>query len=203
MKMTSKKAQAQLKAFKSGLSMVLAVVLLGNITQPMRVLAASPDESALTTPAVAAETAAVAPEAPSTVQDVLLGVCQGDQQIPDELTEKCAKDLFGILMQESKGKANAVGDHGLAHGWFQINHYFNPDVSIGCAEDLQCSAQWTLDHLEKKGYPRYAYSAIWCHNGCGINPDYVPAVRYKSAKYWGSPLPVVTADEQRAQLALK
>jgi len=202
MKMTKNKAQALLKAFKSGLSMVLAVVLLGNITQPMRVLAASPEESALTTTAVA-ETAAEAPEAPSTVQDVLLEVCQENQAIPQEMDEKCAKDLFGILMQESRGKADAVGDHGWARGWFQINRWYNKDVSIECAEDLRCSADWTLNHLLKNKYLKYANWAIWCHNGCGISRSYVPAVHYKSTKYWDEPLVILTADEQRAQIALK
>lgn len=196
MKMTKKKAKEVLKAFKSGLSMVLAVVLLGNITQPLRVLAASPDESALTTEAVA-ETAAAAPEAPSTVQEVLLQVCQ-DQGFD----ETCAKHLLGILMQESKGKANAVGDHGMARGWFQINRYYNPDVSVQCAEDLKCSATWTLNHLVKKGYPQTVKWAIWCHNGCGINKTYVNSVLYKGELNWTQPLPVVTADEQRA-IALK
>jgi hypothetical protein len=202
MKMTKKKALEHIKALKSGLSMVLAIVILGHTTQPLRVLAASPEESAVTTETVSAETAAEAPEAPSTVQDVLLKVCQADQDIPESQDEKCAKDLFGILMQESRGKANAVGDHGLARGWFQINRYYNPDVSIQCAEDLTCSATWTLNHLVKKGYPQASNWAIWCHNGCGLNASYVPAVRYKITKYWSDPLPVVTADEQRA-LALK
>lgn len=202
MKMTKKKAKALLKALKSGLSMVLAVVLLGNVTQPLRVLAASPDESALTTEAVAA-TAAEAPEAPSTVQDVLLQVCQEHQEIPENLDEKCAKDLFGILMQESKGKADAVGDHGMARGWFQINRWYNKDVSIECAEDLHCSADWTLNHLVKNQYLKYSNWAIWCHNGCGISKTYVPAVHYKADKFWDEPIVVVTADELRSQIALK
>ena len=206
MKMTKTKAQAQVKAFppkadplkagKSGLSMVLAIVLLGNITQPMRVLAASPAESALTTQVVA-ETAAVAPEASSTVQQVLLQVCQ-DQGFD----QTCAKHLLGILMQESMGNATAVGDHGLARGWFQINHYYNPDVPVKCAEDLKCSANWTLKHLVRNGYPKTVRWAIWCHNGCGISKTYVNSVLRKGEANWSEPLPVVTADEQRA-IALK
>lgn len=196
MKMTKNKANAALKAFKSGLSMVLAVVLMGNITQPVRVMAASPSEAALSDQS-AAETAPVPPEAPSTVQDVLLQVCKNQG-----LDETCAKHLLGILMQESVGKADAVGDHGLARGWFQINRFYNPDVSVACAEDLNCSANWTLLHMMKKGYPQAAKWAIWCHNGCGINKSYVSNVLYKGETGWDVPLPVVTADEQRA-VALK
>lgn len=198
MKMTKKKAKALLEAIKSGLSMVLAIVLLGNISQPLQVLAASTD-SARTTDEMSALTAPEVPETPSTVQDVLLEVCQ-DQGF-DEI---CAKHLMGILMQESVGKANAVGDRGLARGWFQINRYYNPDVTAQCAEDLKCSATWTLDHLVKKGYPQYVRWAIWCHNGCGISKTYVNSVLYKGERNWKKPLQIVTADEQRAaKLALK
>jgi hypothetical protein len=197
MKMTKTKAQAALKAFKSGLSMILAFVLLGNMTQPAPALAASHVESLLAPQAVSATMAAAAPEAPSTVQDVLLQVCQ-DQGFD----ETCAKHLMGILMQESVGKANAVGDHGMARGWFQINRYYNPDVSVACAEELTCSATWTLNHMVKKGYPQTVKWAIWCHNGCGISKTYVNNVLRKGEANWSEPLPVVTADEQRA-IALK
>ncbi len=196
MKMTKNKAKKAPHAFKSGLSMVLAIVLLGNITQPTRVLAASSDEGALTAGTMS-ETAPVPPEAPSTVQEVLLQVCQ-DQGFD----EVCAKHLLGILMQESRGVATAIGDHGMARGWFQINRYYNPDVSVQCAEDLSCSAKWTLDHLVKKGYPQSVKWAIWCHNGCGISKTYVTSVLRKGEVRWDEPLQVVTADTQRA-LALK
>jgi len=201
MKTTTKKALEAFKGTKSGLSMVLAIVLLGNVSQPVRALAASPAESAKSTPAVAV-TAIEQPEDQAMVQDVLLQVCQENEDIPEAMQQKCAQDLFGILMQESMGKATAVGDHGLARGWFQINRYYNPKVTVACAEELRCSAEWTLDHLVTNKYLKYQNWAIWCHNGCNLNQKYVPAVRRKITLYWSTPLPVVSADEQR-NLALK
>ncbi len=201
MKMTKTRAFERIQGLKSGLSIVLAIVLLGNITQPLRVFAASPEESAATT-----ETVAEVPPQPfepiSTVQEILKQVCQENTAIPEVRQESCSRDLFGIMMQESRGKATAVGDHGLARGWFQINRRYNPEVSAACAEDLHCSAAWTLDNLVSNQYLKYANWAIWCHNGCNINPHYVPAVRFKTAKYWDEPMPIVTADALRA-LALE
>jgi hypothetical protein len=188
MKMTKAKAKTVLKAIKSGLSIVLTVVLMGNYTEPLQVLAASPDESVVITPEVV-----------ETETDVLLKVCK-DQGFD----ETCAKHLMGILMQESVGKATAVGDHGMSRGWFQIHRYYNPEVTVQCAEDLECSATWTLNHLIKKGYPKTVKWAIWCHNGCGISKSYVYNVLRKGETAWTAPLTIVTADASRAaRLALK
>jgi len=198
MKMTQKKSLGLSKEKKYGLSIVLAVALLGNFAPPAPALAAAPTQSALATPAVAETATTPEEEAISTVQDTLTDICRESDKIPDEMEEKCAKDLFGILMQESMGKATAVGDHGMARGWFQINRHYNPSVTVACAEELRCSAEWTLDHLVVNKYVKYQNWAIWCHNGCNINKKYVPAVKRKITLYWSTPLPVVTAEDHRA-----
>lgn len=197
MKLTKKKAKVAfppkadpLRAGKNGLSIVLAFILLGNAVQPLQVLAASQQGS---TEALSA----LEPEKPvETVQSVLLQICQNHGY-----DETCAKHLLGMVMVESKGVATALGDHGHAHGWFQINNTYNPKVSIGCAQDLTCSAEWTLTRLETKHYSKDFYSAIWSHNGYGINKSYVPKVLSLGKTQWSTPVPLVTA-EQRA-LALK
>jgi hypothetical protein len=208
MKMTNNQVQKALKDLKSGLSMALAIILLTQTAQPLQAQAQVQDEAGGA--AVAAESAepdstqpatqAAELENPATVQDTLLKVCEANEKITD--VEKCAKHLLGMVMTESNAKANAVGDRGHAHGWFQINSHYNPEVDTACAEDLECSANWTLDRLLKKGYLKYANWAIWCHNGCGIAKYYVPKVMKMAAIHWDKPIVVVTADEQRAASAV-
>lgn len=193
MKLTTKKAQKGLEAFKNGLSIVLAFILLGNAVQPLQVLAAAQDGSA------EAISASEIEKPVETVQSTLLRVCTANEEITDK--ETCAKHLFGMVMTESRGIATATGDYGHAHGWFQINNLYNK-VNLKCAEDLECSATWTLNRLVKKGYTKNFYGAIWSHNGYGINKNYVPKVLRLGKAQWDSPLTLVTADEQR-QVALK
>lgn len=207
MKMTNKQVQKTLADLKTGLSMALAIILLTHSAQPLQAQAQVQDEAGGA--AEAAESAepdsiqtapvAVEPEKPLTVQEKLLEVCEANERIID--AEKCAKHLLGMVMTESNAKANAVGDKGYARGWFQINSYYNPEVDRACAEDLECSANWTLDRLLKKGYLKYSNWAIWCHNGCGIAKYYVPKVMKMAAIHWDKPIAIVTADEQRAAKA--
>ncbi len=202
MKLTKNKALSMLGGLKSGLSILMAIVLMSSTILTQKAYAASTD-SVTALFGIDQQNALEEPETLSTVQDTLLKVC-----MDHGYDEECAKHLFGILMQESMGKATAKGDYDAtskiywARGWFQINRYYNPDVSIKCAEDITCSAEWTLAHLEKKGYPQNVNRAIWCHNGCGINKAYVPAVKKKTSLYWNTPMTLVTAEELRA-IALK
>lgn len=197
MKMTKKQVQKTLKDLKTGLSMTLAIILLTQNAQPLQAQAQVQDGMG-----VAAEAAESADQASpesveaTTVQEMLLEVCEANEAITD--AQKCAKHLLGMVMTESEAKATAVGDHGLARGWFQINRHYNPEVDKACAEDLECSANWTLDRLIKKGYLKYSNWAIWCHNGCGINQYYVPKVLRKGAYHWDKPITLVTAEEERA-----
>lgn len=188
MKLTTKKVQALAKAFKNGLSITLAVILMAHIGAPLRVNAATLTGSA-ETPETAPVGTEEAQEAISTVQDVLLDVCH-----EHGYDEACAKHLLGMVMQESVAKADAVGDHGASHGWFQINKYYNPSVTLDCARDLRCSAEWTLTRLERFGYAKYPNWAIWCHNGCGINKAYVPNVLRKGNAQWDTPIALESED---------
>ncbi len=188
-----------LNGLKIGLSMLLAFTLLSSTIHPQQAYAASTESVTalfeIDRPMVPEE-----PETFSTVQEALLKVCEDRGY-----DEACAKHLLGMVMQESVGKATAVGDQGHAHGWFQIHDLYNPDVKRKCAQDLVCSAEWTLNRLEKKGYGRntaWNNWAIWCHNGCGINKNYVPNVLRKGKVHWDTPIAIVTAEEHR-QLALK
>lgn len=202
MKMTKKQVQNALKDLKNGLSMTLAILLLTHSAQPLQAQAQVQDEAGVAAEAAeSAEPDSTQPEnvtekAPQTVQEKLLEVCDANEQITD--VETCAKHLLGIVMTESDAKATAIGDKGYARGWFQINRYYNPDVDTACAEDLECSANWTLERMIKKGYLKHPNWAIWCHNGCGIAQYYVPKVHRKAAYHWDKPITLVTADEIRA-----
>jgi hypothetical protein len=195
MKLTKNKAKKLFVAFKNGLSMALAFVLLVHAGQPIQVLAASfetPLASAVETQATAEPAPpAEATEEPPTVQDVLLRVCTERGYGQD-----CAKHLLGMLWKESNNIATAVGDRGKARGYFQI-HYRLHKVSVECAEDLECSAGWTLDYLERNHYPKYVAYAVQCHNGCDIDNGYAASALRHGRRLWTQPLPVVTAEALR------
>ena len=179
MKKTNMKAQ--IKAIRSGLSMILTLVLLMNASKPLVAKAESPSDVAGSVNGIqaevvsndeasAVETAASAKH--EIVQDVLLEVCT-----ERGYGEDCAKHLLGMLWKESNNIATAVGDHGRARGYFQIWYKLHK-ITLECAEDLRCSAEWTLKYMERKGYPKYPNYAIQCHNGCGTpvspRPSAVP-----------------------------
>lgn len=118
-----------------------------------------------------------------TVQSVLVRVCEAKGY-----DEKCAKTLLGILWKESQNDAKAIGDNGRARGYFQI-HYKMHGVTVTCAEDLECSANWTLNYLESNGYPANVMYAIQCHNGCNSNNGYAASTRRWSNLLWEQELP--------------
>ncbi|MFH1047359.1 MAG: hypothetical protein V1738_03580 [Patescibacteria group bacterium] len=109
-----------------------------------------------------------------TVQGTLLEVCEARGY-----GEDCARTLLGMLWKESLNDAQAIGDGGQARGYFQIWYRLH-HISIDCAENLTCSANWTIDYLESNGYPRHKTYAVQCHNGCNIANGY-----WQSALRWG------------------
>lgn len=115
---------------------------------------------------------------PTTLQHILLDVCQ-----ERGYGEDCAKTLLGMAWKETNFKGKAIGDGGKARGWFQI-WYKMHKISLACAEDLRCSANWTIDYLEQNGYPKYKNYAIQCHNGCNINNGYMASVKRHGARLW-------------------
>ncbi len=172
----------------------MAFALLFGSIRPVRAQAAAVDSVDLTSPPEQAQNALLQVVPPSTVQDILLDVC-----VKRGYAQDCAKHLLGMLWKESNNNPRAVGDHGLAHGYFQINHYYNPEVSVECAEDLRCSANWTLGYLEKHSYPKYVHYAIQCHNGCNFVNHYADQVLYHGRRLWNQPL---FMNDDAARLAL-
>jgi hypothetical protein len=122
--------------------------------------------------------AKIRPEEPPTTREVLLDVCR-----ERGYGEDCAKILYGMMWRESRFVAKAVGDQGRAHGYFQI-HYRLHKISLECARDVRCSADWSLSYMERNGYPKYVTHAIQCHNGCGVNNGYAALVKAAAAQKW-------------------
>ncbi len=179
-----------LTGLKNGLSITLAIVLLTSAVHPFQAQAAAPEAVAALFEIDQKEL----PEEPkaesiATVQDVLLKVCADRGYGQD-----CAKHLLGMLWKESNNIANAIGDNGKARGYFQI-HYKLHKISIDCAEDLECSANWTLTYLERNGYPKYVAYAIQCHNGCNIDNGYAASALRHGKRLWERPLAIVKTSE--------
>ena len=194
---------AQLKKainwLKNGLIAYSLLTLFAHSARPIQVLAAETTESGLTTPIVAEASASdidapTEPEPAPTTQEVLLEVCKANGYGGD-----CARHLLGILWKESNNIGTAVGDHGKARGYFQI-HYKLHKISLDCAEDLRCSAEWTLNYLERNSYPKYVNYAVQCHNGCNFDNGYAASALRHGRRLWNQPLPLNTATDQ---LALK
>lgn len=192
MKMTTKKGNPAEPAFKNGLSIALVLILLSPAFLPNRAFAAPltgvdalfPKNQTIAPAALAA----LEEETPPTVQDVLLKVCT-DRGYGQE----CAKHLLGMLWKESNNIATAVGDRGKARGYFQI-HYKMHKVSLACAEDLECSANWTVSYLERNSYPKYVAYAVQCHNGCNIDNGYAASALRHGKRLWNQPLAIVKSD---------
>lgn len=115
---------------------------------------------------------------PSDMKSILLSVCEDNGY-----DEACAKDLLGMVWKETRGNGKAIGDSGRARGYFQI-HYKMHKISIACAEDLRCSAEWTLGYLEKNGYAKYPKYAVQCHNSCNLQNGYASAVSRYGKWLW-------------------
>ncbi len=130
-----------------------------------------------------------------TVQEVLLSVCEANGYGKD-----CAKTLLGMLWTESSNQSTVIGDAGKARGYFQI-HYKLHKISVACAEDLVCSANWTINYLERNSYPKYVNYAVQCHNGCNANNGYVNKVIRYGKNFWNQPLTVKQAAP--VELAMK
>ena len=190
MKLTKNKANSLLAGLKSGLSITLAIILLVSAFQPIQVRAAASESVAAlfeigpATTQENLETGSII-----TVQDVLLKVC-----LERGYRQECAQHLLGMLWKESNNIATAVGDHGKARGYFQIWVKLHK-ISVDCAEDLECSANWTLSYMERNSYPRYAAYAIQCHNGCNIDNGYAASAIRHGKRLWNSPLALVKTNE--------
>jgi hypothetical protein len=180
---------------KNGLIAYSLLTLFAHSAQPMAVLAAETTESAQNTPMVGSAPdleAPVVPEKVLTTQEVLLEVCK-----ERGYGEDCAKHLLGMLWKESNNIGKAIGDRGKARGYFQI-HYKMHKISLECAEDLRCSADWTISYLERNSYPKYVNYAVQCHNGCNIDNGYAASALRHGRRLWNQPLPLNTTTEKLA-----
>ncbi|MFA6429704.1 MAG: hypothetical protein WCV84_04380 [Patescibacteria group bacterium] len=119
-----------------------------------------------------------------TVQEVLLNVCQAR-----DYGAECAKTLLGMMWNESSNRSTVIGDGGRARGYFQI-HVKLHKISVDCAEDLVCSAKWTLDYLESNMYPKYTSYAVQCHNSCNVNNGYAARALRNGKSFWSKPLEI-------------
>ncbi len=181
----------QLSTLKKGLSIVLAMtMLIGSqspaLAQTISGLVAAPQ---LTVTLIDDGSATAGPLQPPSVQDTLLEVCKAHGY-----GENCAKILLGMSWKESRHVATAVGDSGRAHGWFQI-HYRMHKISLGCAEDLECSAHWTVNYLESNGYPKYVHYAVQCHNSCGFKNGYAESVFWNGKRLWNTDISHVAIEQ--------
>ena len=122
-----------------------------------------------------------------TVQEVLLNVCE-----ENGYGQPCAQTLLGMLMNESSNISTAIGDRGKARGYFQI-HYKLHKITTDCAEDLVCSADWTIHYMEAHSYPKYTAYAIQCHNSCNVENGYAAKAIRNGKRYWKQPMKVTQA----------
>lgn len=122
-----------------------------------------------------------------TVQEVLIAVCEHRGY-----GNECAKTLLGMMWTESSNRSAVIGDGGAARGYFQI-HYKLHGISTDCAEDLVCSAQWTIDYLERNHYPKYVDYAVQCHNSCNAGNGYTAKATRYGNYFWDQPLEITQA----------
>ncbi len=135
-------------------------------------------------------------KAQETVQDTLLGVCTDHGYGKD-----CAKLLMGMMWQESNNRYNVVGDHGLALGYYQI-HYKMHKVSTACVTDLKCSAEWTLNYMEKHSYPQAPMYAVQCHNSCNVANGYAAKAVRHGNRLWDEPMLASQPTSDTVQVAI-
>jgi len=171
--------QAAGASLKSGIAAYMALTMVAN---PIQSSAVQQIADVASEPKIENKLE-VSPDRTS-VQTVLLEVCEDRGY-----GEDCAKDLLGMLWKESLNEATAVGDQGRARGYFQIWVNLH-GISVACAEDLECSSNWSLDYLESNGYPTYVNYAVQCHNGCNIDNGYAASARALGRRLWNQPLPL-------------
>ena len=53
-------------------------------------------------------------------------------------------DALWIISHESQDGLNMRGDDGQSRGYWMISDVYHPEVSTACADDLQCSTEWSL-----------------------------------------------------------
>lgn len=159
-----------------------AALVLAQVVQTQPVLAETTPNT-IENPAIAP----VVEEFKPSVQDVLLKVCQANGY-----GQECAQTLLGMVWVESNNISTAIGDSGRARGYFQIWYKLH-NISIACAEDLVCSADWTIKYMERHSYPKYVNYAVQCHNSCNAGNGYAARAAYHGKRLWGEPMTITQA----------
>lgn len=95
----------------------------------------------------------------------------------------CYDDLLAIAYHESRFDNNAVGDHGLSHGPFQIYQKVHPNITLEQATDYRWAATWTLERMHGFGYPAQRTLSIKAHNGFNGNGMYEHDVKATSDRF--------------------
>jgi len=169
-------------------ALLLALLLPGQLVFAQAApVEATTTVKATATPILAQTEEVAAPVTEPTVQEVLLDVCKTNGYGLD-----CAKTLLGMLWTESSNRSTVIGDGGRARGYFQI-HYKLHKIPVTCAEDLVCSANWTINYLESNSYPKYVNYAVQCHNSCNVNNGYAAKVSRNAKLLWNQPLDIIQA----------
>jgi hypothetical protein len=57
-------------------------------------------------------------------------------------------DALWIVGHESQFGENMRGDDGQSRGYWMISDVYHPEVSTACADDLQCSTDWSLNWIK-------------------------------------------------------
>lgn len=76
---------------------------------------------------------------------------------------ECPKILYAMAQQESYLCKALSGDGGRSRGCFHIMDYHN--VPKSCADDLACSADWTIKRMIRQGFKTDPDTAVMLHNG--------------------------------------
>lgn len=100
------------------------------------------------------------------ITKTLKKVCSNNGLSDEKNNEVCWQTLWAMSYQESKLGWLMTGDQGRSHGWFHIQTKLH-NLTVSCALDLNCSADWTLKRLISKGFPTYWTYSVQSHNGFG------------------------------------
>ena len=119
-----------------------SLLLLLFPTIPARVIDKSPSkiESLLPSPAPAAPRQLPKPRtSPSEVRNFIQNQAKHDGVNP-------ASALW-IVDHESQFGLKMRGDSGRSRGYWMINSQYHPEVSTACADNLECSTDWSLKQI--------------------------------------------------------
>ena len=72
--------------------------------------------------------------------------------------------VIWIVEHESMYNLQAIGDGGHSRGLWQIHQPSNPEVTIECAFDLECSTKWSLKQIKQghiNKWSAWRFRCVW------------------------------------------